>query len=190
MRQKLGELEFSPWQFCLCREGSFLLSWFQPQLSGFLGCYKLHSTCSDLFLSCTSPFQRSDRVSALDSSQEFFKNPLCHNLIPGVDEAVVWCSHSWSTCGEGQNLCFLQLSRLSHETHPHRARELPDTGEFTQETVFLFVPKEKLKSKHVCYWSDDRMLREAFIYLHIERYLFISLILRLNAIGISRLDHC
>lgn len=96
MRQKLGELEFSPWQFCLCREGSFLLSWFQPQLSGFLGCYKLHSTCSDLFLSCTSPFQRSDRVSALNSSQELFKNPLCHNRIPGVDEAVVWCSHSWS----------------------------------------------------------------------------------------------
>lgn len=95
-----------------------------------------------------------------------------------------------STCGEGQNLCFLQLSRVSHETHPHRARELPDTGEFTQETVFLFVPKEKLKSKHVCYWSDDRMLREAFMYLHIKRYLFISLILRLNAIGISRLDHC
>lgn len=89
MRQKLGELEFSPWQFCLGREGSFLLSWFQPQLSGFLGCYKLRSTCSDLFLSCTSPLQRSDRVSALSSSQELFKKP-------SVPQPCSWCW--WSCC--------------------------------------------------------------------------------------------
>lgn len=46
-----------------------------------------------------------------------------------------------STCGEGQNLSFLQLPRLSRETHPHRASDVLCTVEFTQETVFTFVSK-------------------------------------------------
>lgn len=61
-----------------------------------------------------------------------------------------------SKCGEEQNLSFLQLPRLSYETYPNRANDVLYTVEFTKERVFIFVSKEKLKSKHVCYWSVVR----------------------------------